>query len=59
MLDDFLESDELHIPNELLVMDERLEWDEGQAGGLVGERLCKHTPPRAQRKPVMLAHSLI
>jgi len=27
--------------------------------GLLGERHCKHIPPKAQRNPVMLAHSLI
>jgi hypothetical protein len=29
------------------------------ADGLDGDLRCRHTPPSAQRKPVMLAHSLI
>lgn len=33
--------------------------DEEDMGGRAGLLRCKHTPPMAQRKPVMLAHSLI
>lgn len=58
----FLLSDigkELTVPKELIVIDERLETDKVDNVGLEGDFLCKQTPPKAHKNPVILAHSFI
>lgn len=60
MLADFLLSvNEDELPMEFNVMDDKLECDEADRGGRDGDFLDKHTPPKAHKNPVILAHSFI